>query len=141
MQINALGQISSTAVRSKKSRTSADGSFIDVLEEDSGAEAKPSVSASVPLGQISSLLALQELPDATQGRSRGFRRAQDMLKGLEDLRLGILSGAISKSRLQQLGGIARQQREAIADPRIIGILDDIELRVEVELAKLELNRD
>jgi hypothetical protein len=60
-----------------------------------------------------------------------------MLDRLEDIRHGLLMGAIPRDRLQELAAAVRRQREAIDDPRLVEILDEIELRARVELAKLE----
>ncbi|GER03003.1 hypothetical protein JCM17846_06850 [Iodidimonas nitroreducens] len=86
---------------------------------------------------MDALLALQEMPDATAGRSKGLARAHDMLDMLEDVRKGLLMGAIPQSKLSQLSRLARDQRDGTLDPALSAILDDIEVRAEVELAKLE----
>ena len=48
----------------------------------------------------------------------------------------ILAGAIPKDRLQELAHLVREKRERGADPIVSRLLDEIELRAEVELAKL-----
>jgi hypothetical protein len=141
MKLNGLGQVISTGVKTKKIGQRADGSFVDELEDGDGVEAKPAVSTAAPLGAMSSLLSLQEMPDATRGRSRGLARAQDMLQGLEEIRQGLLAGAMPESRLRSLSAMLRQGRGTIDDPRLISLLDDVELRVEVEIAKLEMNEE
>jgi len=45
-------------------------------------------------------------------------------------------GMVPTDRLQDLATAAREQREELDDPRLSEILDDIELRARVELAKL-----
>lgn len=139
MKVNGLGQVITTGVKAKKIGQKADGSFVDELDGGDGVEAKPAVSTAAPLGAMSSLLSLQEMPDATQGRSRGLARVQDMLKGLEEIRQGLLAGEMPESRLRALSAMLRQGRGAIADPRLMALLDDVELRVEVEIAKLEMD--
>jgi hypothetical protein len=141
MKVNGLGQITITGVKTKKAGHSTGGNFVDELDDGAGVEAKPAVSTAAPLGAMSSLLSLQEVPDASAGRSRGLARAQDMLKGLEEIRQGLLVGSIPESRLRALSGMVRQSRGAIDDPRLKSLLDDVELRVEVEIAKLEMSRE
>jgi hypothetical protein len=53
------------------------------------------------------------------------------------VRKGLLMGAIPQSKLSQLSRLARDQRDGTLDPALSAILDDIEVRAEVELAKLE----
>lgn len=59
-----------------------------------------------------------------------------MLEQLEDVRIGLLTGSISQSQLQDLARNAKQAREEYLDPRLSEALDEIELRARVELAKL-----
>ena len=82
------------------------------------------------------LLALQEVPDAGQRPSAGLKRAGDLLDRLDEIRVGLLDGAIPRERLGQLVKTVRARREAVEDPRLATLLDEIELRARVELAKL-----
>jgi hypothetical protein len=139
MKVIGPGQVMTTAVRTKKVGSSG-SSFVDELDDSAGVEAKPALSGAGMVGAVNSLLSLQEMPDATQGRSRGLARAEDMMKGLEEIHQGLLLGSISLTRMRNLSAAVRQSRGNIADPRLMTLLDDIELRVEVELAKLEMSR-
>ena len=49
---------------------------------------------------------------------------------------GLLLGTIPMSKLEQLAQLIRAKREQIDDPKLLEILDEIELRAAVELAKL-----
>ncbi|NDC89154.1 MAG: hypothetical protein EB075_10170 [Bacteroidetes bacterium] len=77
-------------------------------------------------------------PDAGGGRAnrRLMLRAEEMLERLEEIRHGLLMGSIPKSILADLAQMVRSRREAGGHPHLIAILDEIELRAEVELAKL-----
>ena len=48
----------------------------------------------------------------------------------------LLSGGIPRDRLKQLLELVEQRRNTFRDPRLVELLDDIELRAKVELAKL-----
>lgn len=98
-------------------------------------EAAGSASGIGPLGGVSALFALQEV-DADGERKRAARRGNDLLDRLEELRMGLLVGHVSKERLQDLLAMVRQRQEQFTDPRLGQVLADIELRAEVELAKL-----
>ena len=52
------------------------------------------------------------------------------------MRAAILTGSVPKSKLIELAQMLRDKREAGLDDEMNAILDDIELRAEVELAKL-----
>ena len=60
-----------------------------------------------------------------------------MLDLLDDLRHGLLRGAVPVSKLEGLLSLVRNQRDRIDDPRLAEVLDEIEVRAAVELAKLE----
>jgi hypothetical protein len=55
---------------------------------------------------------------------------------LDELRLAILDGRLRPVDLERLTRLVAEQRTAADDPRLAGILDEIELRAAVELAKL-----
>ena len=115
------------------------GGFAAALHEESGAASGHSaVGGAVGLSGVSTVLALQGAPDSTErrARQRAVQRADAMLDELEQIRLGLLLGQIPQARLEQLAQMVRARREQLDDPRLIAILDDIELRAAVELAKL-----
>lgn len=105
------------------------------LPAEETARATASV-APARLTSLDGLLALQEEPDATGGHSKGLRRGADMLDLLDEIRLGLLTGAIPQARLHQLLALLRGGRTPAEDPRLAALLDQIELRAAVELAKL-----
>jgi hypothetical protein len=117
--------------KSGKSGASEFSKFLDETAE-TGQTAGPAGVQSVD-----SVLSVQEVGERHGGRRQARARAELMLDRLEDIRHGLLMGAIPRDRLQDLATAVRQQREAVDDPRIVEILDEIELRARVELAKLE----
>ena len=104
-----------------------------LTEETSSASGVGSASA---VATIDSLLALQEVEDSTARASRGRKRAMDMLDKLDDLRHGLLSGEIPPEKLIALSRLVQSQRAQVDDPKLAEILDEIDLRAQVELAKL-----
>ena len=85
------------------------------------------------------MLAAQEVP-VSQSDDRTRKKLQDygddLLDRLDDLRLGILLGAYSKDKLAELAQRLRQKRDNSEDRKLNEIIAEIELRVEVEIAKL-----
>lgn len=112
------------------------GAFVRALQDGDGAAA-PGVGGAVPAGGINPLLSLQELEDATSsphGKARA--RAEKLLDRLEDIRMGLLAGSLPASKLEALARIVQTQRARVDDPQLAAILDEIDLRAQVELAKL-----
>ena len=81
------------------------------------------------------MLALQQAPDATNGRSRGLARGTQLLQHLDKIRFGMLAGGIPRQTLIQLSAELKAERAVTADPKRASVLDEIELRARVELAK------
>lgn len=84
------------------------------------------------------LLAMQEMAVAAAPGARragAVRRGEDLLDRLDDLRLALVAGGVSAARLDDLAGALKAERAASDDPRLDGLLGEIELRAAVELAK------
>jgi hypothetical protein len=110
-----------------------------VLPSD-GLGASSSVSRAAPaasLSNIGALLALQSEDDVTERRRRATKRSNDLLDQLDGIRLAILGGGVSREQVANLANTLRAYRDQVDDPGLNAILDDVELRAEVELAKLE----
>lgn len=105
---------------------------------DMGGEVRhaPPVASGTPIAAVDTLIALQAVPDSTAGRAKAARRGRDMLDLLDDVRDGMLSGAVSRSTLTRLVALVEVKREEFVDPGLASVLDEIELRARVELAKL-----
>ena len=111
------------------------------LDQDSTdeTEATDQVSAVAGLGGILAAQAVD--PDTGQAptydeRKRRARHGEEILERLEEIRRGLLQGTIPKDRLATLARLVREKRDKGADPLISQLLDEIELRAKVELAKL-----
>lgn len=87
-------------------------------------------------GGIETLLALQGVgDDPADRRRRSVRYGRNALDALDDLKLGLLSGALDQGTVQRLKSAAIDLKAASGDPGLDAVLAEIELRVEVELAK------
>ncbi len=69
-------------------------------------------------------------------RRKMVKRGATLLEKLEDIRDGLLAGYISKDKLIEISRFVKDRRFEGADERLKEIIEEIELRVEVELAKL-----
>jgi len=139
MKVSKVGGAEGPQATRKKSKTGkTDENFADNLKEAQSTENVAHVVDSSAIGGVESILSMQEVPDATEGRSRAILKqyGDDLLTRLEDLRLGILAGVYSKEKLADLAHRLRQKRTHSNDPRLNEIIDEIELRAEVEIAKL-----
>jgi hypothetical protein len=147
--VKVEGPKSTSSVRSagktaKAAPTGSSGDFAAEVDRLSGAaeattaEGPDQVSGVLNVGGILAAQSADEggaAPDYGE-RKRRAQRGADILDKLEDIRRGLLMGSIPKDQLANLAHSMREKRERGADPVISRLLDEIELRAEVELAKL-----
>jgi hypothetical protein len=102
------------------------------------AAAAPETRAAVApksAGNIDALMALQGIEDPTERRKRSVQRGRGALDVLDDLKIGLLSGNFDTSTVSRLRAAAANLKSSSGDPGLDAVLSEIELRVEVELAK------
>ena len=83
---------------------------------------------------IGALLALQSVEDPLLKKKKLVRRGRLLLDALDAIKADLLAGQVSESHLNQITALIGQAREE-GDPALVALLDDIELRARVELAK------
>jgi hypothetical protein len=84
---------------------------------------------------IDALLAMQGIEDPVERRKRSVQRGKGALDVLDDLKIGLLSGNFNTATVSRLREAAANLKSSSGDPGLDAILSEIELRVEVELAK------
>ncbi|MBO6783991.1 MAG: flagellar assembly protein FliX [Alphaproteobacteria bacterium] len=97
------------------------------------------VAGTTQIGSVEALLALQGGGDATRGGPKAeIERAEDLLDRLDQIRVGILTGGLSRGTLDSIVARLEARRREGVEPRLAAIIDEIELRAKVELAKLSM---
>ena len=132
-----------TVKKSGKARKAGEsgGVFGSFLEADAEGAAE---TASAPMAAgIGSLLAAQSVEDPVEKKSkkRMYERAERVLDGLEDVHKGLLGGTLSTVQMERMANTLAERREKIMDPRLAAILDEVDLRAQVELAKMEMAKE
>ncbi len=102
----------------------------------SGEQPVSGAAASRPTLPVDGLFQLQEMPDALAQRRRAVQRGGTLLDRLDDLRLALLAGSLSQAQIAELQRVVASERDLVDDPRLLAVLDEIDLRAKVELAKL-----
>jgi len=141
MKVNGYGIIKPGSNVRRSSSTSGTSSFSDILSaaqaDGTGAASEASEVAST--ANLSSLLALQEISEEERRKQKLVKQGKNMLDTLETLRQKLLIGEIPQHLLGDLERSLSVQKEGIIDPQLLSLIEDIELRVAVELAKLEMS--
>lgn len=142
MKITEYSSTSKTSAVNKKKAASASGGadgFFGLLstDEPDSITSSPSLSATSPVGTLDGLLSLQEMPDDEIKKRKAVQNSQFTLEALETLRNALLTGSVPEQLIKTMHRVVSAQKQQIDDPRLMSIIEDIELRAAVELAKLE----
>lgn len=125
-----------TTLGTPASRARRTGSGTFVLPDTSSAQETRSAAAPKAAAGIDGLLALQGVDeDPVERRKRSVARGRTALDVLDDLKMGLLSGNLDASTVMRLRDAAANLKSSSGDPGLDSVLSEIELRVEVELAK------
>jgi hypothetical protein len=140
MEVNGPGKVDrSSGIRRAGKASAASGSGSTFSVATTPEEPHASVIAGPgPIAALDSILALQGLEDSTDGRSKGLKHGEQLLDMLDQVRDGLLAGGIPRATLNRLAAAVTRRHDTFADPRLQSVLDEIELRAHVELAKLEM---
>jgi len=144
MKITGPDSTQKTSGVKKSGRAGATGSTqFGSLLETGETEAPAHSSATGVIAGIDSLLAAQETDDpagrAAKKRMRG--RGEDVLRQLDKIRLGMLTGTLSVGNLLDVADVVATHRERINDPQLSSLLDEIDLRAQIEIAKMRMALD
>lgn len=139
MKIQAPGSVRPNAPRRTVKNTSSGGSsFASHIRSDSATQGA-AVGGSAQIGSVEALLAVQaNTPVAGDGRTAEVKHAEDLLDRLDAIRVGILTGGLSRSMLEGIVARLESRRDSDGDPRLTALVEEIELRAKVELAKLSM---
>jgi len=86
---------------------------------------------------VEALLALQDVGGPLERRRRAVNRAGRILDILDQVKVALIDGDLGSDDLHRLKGAIQEERQGVDDPRLQGLLDEIETRAAVEIAKLE----
>ena len=131
MRIEGPGRTSVVAGGTPARRPGASSGF--TLPEQ---PTRPATTTAAAAGiyDVAALMALQAVEGPGERRRKAIRRGFDLLDALDGVRLDLLAGAVAPERLAALVGLLENAPRA-DDARVDALLEDIELRARVELAK------
>ena len=101
MEIKGTSRIETSAIRRKTAAASSGGNF----QVSESAEPHAQIVAGPgPIATLDSILALQDMGDPVDGRSKGLAHGEQLLEILDSVRDGLLSGGIPRATLNRLAG-------------------------------------
>lgn len=92
------------------------------------------------IAMVDTLLAVQaaEDPTARAARKRARERSLTVLDELEKVRMAMLSGTLTVGHMIDIADVVASHRDRVSDPRLTAVMDEIDLRAQVELAKMRV---
>lgn len=140
MKVSGTGGLSQSS--GAKPASGASGGGFKIPSAAAPAAAAPVAGASGPSSVsgvvgVAALLALQDVESPTERKRRSVKRAGRLLDELDGLKVALLGGELSQAQLDNLARTIREQRAGTDDPKLEAVLDEIETRAAVELAKLD----
>jgi len=117
------------------------GSFsLPSVDSVGGASGVARTSGVVGVAGIEALLALQDVGGPLERRKRAVGRAGRILDVLDEVKIALIDGDLSAASLDRLVRAVREERANTDDSGLEGVLNEIETRAAVEIAKLEQAR-
>lgn len=105
------------------------------IPSDGGETQRAAQSAPVSaMTGLDAILALQAVEDPLLKKRKAVQRGRHLLDALDGMKADLLVGHVSPGRLDQILGLIATAREQ-SDAGLDAVLDEIELRARVELAK------
>ena len=129
---------SSELNRSKNVRRTGDGdNFASYLNSGNISDNK-NIQASSSITSADAIFAAQMVNDEEEReiRKKQVKRGFVLIEKLEEIRDALLDGYVSKDKLIEISRFVKEHQVESGDARLQEIIAEIELRVEVELAKL-----
>jgi hypothetical protein len=123
-----------TPASSPAAKRAASGTFS--LDGGGAARSASATSGTRSIGGIDTLLALQGVEEPGERRRKAVKRGRNALDALDALKLGLLSGTLDTGALARLKSVTAGLAEPSGDPALDAVLAEIELRAQVELAKI-----
>ncbi|MCB1530673.1 MAG: flagellar assembly protein FliX [Rhodospirillales bacterium] len=137
MKIEGPSRTQQTSKSGKTGKTGkTEASFGEYVAAGTAKTAAAAPSRSI--AQVDALLAVQGAEDPTEraARKRMYVRADDLLNGLDNIRMALLSGTLTLGHCLDIADVVASHREKITDPSLTSLLDEIDLRAQVEIAKM-----
>ncbi|HEX3483531.1 MAG TPA: flagellar assembly protein FliX [Micropepsaceae bacterium] len=137
MEIKSTRRLENATPVRRAGTAAPSGGASFAAEEMAETKTAAPLTGTSPLSAVDTILALQGVEDSTDSRQRGVKHGEQLLTLLDEVRDGLLTGGIPRSTLNRLALAISKHKEHFVDPKLQGVLDEIDLRARVELAKLE----
>ena len=104
-------------------------------QENAGAQATQSIA------KVDALLAVQAVEDPTErsARKKMRQRADNILQELDKIKVALSLGTLTVGHVINIADVVATHREKFTDPGLAAIMDEIDLRAQIEIAKMRMS--
>lgn len=117
-------------------RTTGRGSAFRPSGADASKRTAALRSGPAAVASLDAILSLQSVEGEQERRRRAVSQGREVLELLDELKVGVLSGRVSEAKLANLERAVGRYQGVDGDPGLKDVLQQIDLRARVELAKL-----
>jgi hypothetical protein len=137
MKIEGPSKTQGANASKKAGKVGSDGSFEDFIA--SAPKGAGSAAPTRSIARVDALLSVQgaESPTERAAKKRMQERGEDILKELDKLRHSLLMNNLTIGQVIDIADVVASHRERVVDPRLTAILDEIDLRAQIEMAKIQ----
>ena len=116
--------------------------FTDYLINSKNIDEKSSIQSTSAIASADAIFATQLIDgeEEFEIRKKLVKKGKYLLDSLDDIRDALLKGEISSEKLIEISRMVKQDNIYSNDEKLKNIIQEIELRVEVELAKIMKNK-
>jgi hypothetical protein len=142
MKVEGPGQAQGTSKSKKSGKADRAGNIFGSMIS-SGPQETGATKTTQSIAMVDSLLAVQgaEDPTARAARRRMRQRSETVLNELEKIRMAMLGGNLTIGHMIDIADVVASHREKVNDPALSALMDEIDLRAQVELAKIRVALD
>ena len=137
IKVNDINKTNDVSPGKNIRKTSGGESFSAYLNETMSTKSQQ-VSGTSGVSVADAIFAAQMVngEEEREIRKKLIKRGYTLLEKLEEIRDALLLGYMSKDKLNETARMVKEHQAESSDPKLQEIMAEIELRVEVELAKL-----
>jgi hypothetical protein len=137
MKVNGTGGVGQAGASRGARASGGEGFRLPSTGETAGPSQSAGVSTTNAVMGVEALITLQDVGGPLERRRRAVGRAGRILDVLDEVKIALLEGQLTGETLKRLQRAVREQRSTTEDPRLEELLNEIETRAAVEIAKLE----
>ena len=136
IKINDINKTKDISGAKASKKLSGSSNFSDFLNVDIARNKQISGTTNISVADAIFATQMVDGEEEREIKKKLIKRGNNLIEKLEEIRDALLVGYIEKEKLIDIARLINEHKVESSDPKLQEIMAEIELRVEVELAKL-----